>query len=156
MSQTDDEMRNLQPENSGQPTDEQEKVLPKIQRKSTFEQIKSQVSEDDDAPVSSLTFRTILGGDILSAQMVRRQVWLLLLIMLFVIVSVAFRYQCQQDEIQISKMEQELTDIKYRTLSSSSNLTERTRESRVLEALRNSKDSVLQVSKQPPFIINVE
>jgi len=156
MSQTDDEMRNLQPENSGQPTDEQEKILPKIQRKSTFEQIKSQVSEDDDAPVSSLTFRTILGGDILSAQMVRRQVWLLLLIMLFVIVSVAFRYQCQQDEIQISKMEQELTDIKYRTLSSSSNLTERTRESRVLEALRNSKDSVLQVSKQPPFIINVE
>ena len=104
MSQTDDEMRNLQPENSGQPTDEQEKVQPKIQRKSTFEQIKSQVSEDDDAPVSSLTFRTILGGDILSAQMVRRQVWLLLLIMLFVIVSVAFRYQCQQDEIQISKM----------------------------------------------------
>ena len=156
MSQTDDEMRNLQPENSGQPTDEQEKVQPKIQRKSTFEQIKSQVSEDDDAPVSSLTFRTILGGDILSAQMVRRLVWLLLLIMLFVIVSVAFRYQCQQDEIQISKMEQELTDIKYRTLSSSSNLTERTRESRVLEALRNSKDSVLQVSKQPPFIINVE
>jgi hypothetical protein len=102
-----------------------------------------------------MSLRKILGGDILSAQMVRKQVSLLLLIVLFITVSVAFRYQCQQDELKISKLEQELVDIKYKALSSSSNLTERCRESRLLEALRQGKDSVLQITNQPPYIINV-
>jgi len=123
---------------------------------STFQQIKQNVSEDDDAPVGSLTLRKILGGDILSAQMVRSQIWLLLLIVLFITMSVAFRYQCQQDEIQIAKMEQQLIDIKYRALSSSSKLTESCRESRVLEALQKNHDSILHISTVPPYIINIE
>lgn len=134
---------------------EQQEEQPKAQQPSAFEQIRKNVSEDDEAPVSSMSLRKILGGDILSAQMVRKQVMLLLLIVLFIIVSVAFRYQCQQDELKISKLEQELVDIKYKALSSSSNLTERCRESRLLEALRQSKDSVLQITNQPPYIINV-
>ncbi|MBR4898265.1 MAG: hypothetical protein IKZ48_05720 [Prevotella sp.] len=123
---------------------------------STFEQIKQKASEDDDAPVSTLTLRTILGGDILSTQFVRRQVWLLLLIMLFITISVAFRYQCQQDQIQISKMEQQLVDIKYKALSTASALTERTRKSRVLEALLENHDSILHISTVPPYVIHVE
>lgn len=122
----------------------------------TFQQIKQKVSEDDDAPVGSLSLSKIVFGDILSAQMVRRQVWLLLLIVLFITLSVAFRYQCQQDQLQISRLEKELTDIKYKALSSTSNLTECSRESRLLEALRVNHDSVLQISKQPPYIIVVE
>lgn len=128
----------------------------RLKTTSTFEQIKQKVSEDDDAPVSTLTLRTILGGDILSTQLVRRQVWLLLLIMLFITISVAFRYQCQQDQIQISKMEQQLVDIKYKALSSASTLTERTRKSRVLEALRENNDSILHISTVPPYVIHVE
>ena len=110
-------------------------------------------SEDDDAPIGSLNLRTILGGDILSAQQVRRQVRLMILIVLFVTVYVAFRYQCQQDVLDIAQLENELTDAKYKALSSSSNLTERCRESHVLEALRNNEDSVLQTSNQPPYKI---
>ena len=128
----------------------------RLKTTSTFEQIKQKVSEDDDAPVSTLTLRTILGGDILSTQLVRLQVWLLLLIMLFITISVAFRYQCQQDQIQISKMEQQLVDIKYKALSSASTLTERTRKSRVLEALRENNDSILHISTVPPYVIHVE
>lgn len=122
---------------------------------STLEQIRQSVSEDDDAPIGSLTLRKILGGDILSAQLVRRQIWLLLLIVLFITVYVAFRYQCQQDMLDISQLESELTDAKYKALSSSSNLTERCRESHVLEALRSNKDSVLHASNQPPYNIYV-
>lgn len=140
---------------AGMEAAEQQEEQPKAQQASAFEQIRNNVSEDDDAPVSSMSLRKILGGDILSAQMVRKQVSLLLLIVLFITVSVAFRYQCQQDELKISKLEQELVDIKYKALSSSSNLTERCRESRLLEALRQGKDSVLQITNQPPYIINV-
>ena len=128
---------------------------PEEKETSTLEQIRQSVSEDDDAPIGTLTLRKILGGDILSAQLVRRQIWLLLLIVLFITVYVAFRYQCQQDMLDISQLESELTDAKYKALSSSSNLTERCRESHVLEALRNNKDSVLHASNQPPYNIYV-
>ena len=120
-----------------------------------FEQIKQSVSEDDDVSDGSLTLKKILGGDVLSAQTVRRQVWLILLTVLFITVYVAFRYQCQQDIIDIVKKKQQLTDVKYRALSSSSTLTERCRESHILRALKNSPDSVIEVSKQPPYKIYV-
>jgi hypothetical protein len=123
---------------------------------STFEQIKMQVSEDDDIPVGPKKFLKLVFGEFLTTQFVRRQIWLLLLIVLFITVSVAFRYQCQQDEIKIAKMEKELVDIKYRALASSSKLTESCRESRVLEALQKNHDSILHISTVPPYIINIE
>ena len=125
------------------------------EQKSTLEQLKERATEDDDAPVGSLTLRTILGGDILSATMVRRQVWLCLLIAFFVTVYVAFRYQCQQDMIDIEQLEAQLIDAKYKALSSSSTLTERCRESRVLDMLHAKSDSTLMPSKMPPFKIEI-
>ena len=118
-------------------------------------EIKKSVSEDDTIPVGTLTLRKILGGDFLSADLVRHNIWPLVLIVLFTVVYVAFRYQCQQDMILIDKKEAELKDAKYRALSSSSMLTERCRESQVLKMLRQNNDSLLHVSDQPPYIINV-
>jgi len=122
---------------------------------SALKQLKDSVSESDDAPSGSLSLRTILGGDLLTADMVRRQVWLCLLIALFLTIYVAFRYQCQQDMIDIAQLESQLTDAKYKALSSSSSLTERCRESHVLNKLRANKDSLLHSSSQPPYKIEV-
>ncbi len=120
-----------------------------------LKQLEQHAVEADNAPINTLTLRKILGGDILSAQQVRRQVWLCLLIALFLTVYVAFRYQCQQDMIDIAQLENELIDAKYKALSSSSNLTERCRESQMLEMLRANMDSTLHISNQPPYIIYV-
>ena len=120
-----------------------------------LKELKATVSEDDNVPVGTLTLRKILGGDFLSAELVRHNIWLLVLIVFFTVVYVAIRYQCQQDLIQIDKMETRLKDAKYRALSSSSTLTERCRESQVLKMLRQNNDSLLHVSDQPPYIINV-
>ena len=127
----------------------------KEQTKETIRKIKETVKEEDPKLSSTLTLRTILGGDFLTAEMVRHQIWLIMLIVLFAIVYVAFRYQCQQDMIAIDKMEKELLDAKYKALSSKSTLTEKCRESHVLDALKSNKDSLLHVSDQPPYIINV-
>jgi cell division protein FtsL len=127
----------------------------KEQAKDTIRKIKETVKEEDPKLSSSLTLRTILGGDFLTAELVRHQIWLIVLVVLFAIVYVAFRYQCQQDMIAIDKMEKELLDAKYKALSSSSTLTEKCRESHVLDALRNNKDSVLHVADQPPYIIYI-
>lgn len=121
-----------------------------------LKELKSKVSEDDQTPAGAMTLRKILGGDILSATQVRRQIWLILLVVFFTVIYVAFRYQCQQDVIKINQLEGKLKDAKYKALTSSSKLTERCRESKVLEALRQNEDSVLHISDLPPYIINID
>ena len=136
--------------------DIQEKLKAKEQNAlEKLKEIKQRVSEDDTVPVGTLTLRKILGGDFLSAELVRRNIWPLVLVVFFTVVYVAFRYQCQQDMIKIDKMEGQLKDAKYKALSSSSTLTERCRESQVLEKLRQNHDSLLHSSNQPPYINNV-
>ena len=127
----------------------------KEQAKKTIQLIKEKAKEEDPKLTPTLTLRTILGGDFLTADMVRRQIWLFVLMVIFTIFYVAFRYQCQQDMLAIDKLEKEVLDAKYRALSCSSTLTEKCRESHVLDALKSNKDSVLHVSDQPPYIINV-
>ncbi len=137
-------------------TDIQEELKAKKQNAlEKLKEFKKSVSESDTVPVGTLTLRKILGGDILSAGLVRRNIWSLVLIAFFTVVYVAFRYQCQQDIIKIDKMERELKDAKYKALSSSSTLTERCRESQVLRVLRENHDSLLHASPQPPYIINI-
>ena len=123
--------------------------------KETIQKIKERVQEEDPKPSSQLNLRTILGGDLLTTEVVRSQIWLFVLIVAFSIVYVAFRYQCQQDMIAIDRLEGELRDAKYKALSSSSTLTEKCRESHVLEVLKQNKDSLLHQADQPPYIIQV-
>lgn len=123
--------------------------------KETILKIKERVQEEDPKPSGQLNLRTILGGDLLTTEVVRSQIWLFVLIVAFSIVYVAFRYQCQQDMIAIDRLEGELRDAKYKALSSSSTLTEKCRESHVLEVLKQNKDSLLHQADQPPYIIQV-
>ena len=96
-----------------------------------------------------------MGGDILTTQTMRNQIGVFLLITLFLIFYIANRYSVQKDLIEIDRLQDELQDTKYKALSSSSQLTEKSRESHVLELLKNNKDSVLKIATQPPYIINV-
>ena len=128
----------------------------KEQARKTIQLIKEKAKEEDPKLTSTMTLRTILGGDFLTADMVRRQIWLFVLMVIFTILYVAFRYQCQQDMIAIDKLEKEVLDAKYKALSSSSTLTKKCRESHVLEALKQNKDSLLHIADQPPYIIYIE
>lgn len=123
--------------------------------KETIKIIKETASEEDPRPSQQVNLRTILGGDILTVGMVRSQIWLFLLIVAFTIVYVAFRYQCQQDMQTIDRLETELKDAKNKALAASSTLTEKCRESHVLEILKQNKDSLLHIADQPPYIIQI-
>jgi hypothetical protein len=139
----------------------QEEVLPQDEPqaeeklKETIQKIRESVREEDPKPSSQLNLRTILGGDLLTTDVVRSQIWLFVLIVAFSIIYVAFRYQCQQDMITIDRLEGNLRDAKYKALSSSSTLTEKCRETHVLEVLKQNKDSLLHQADQPPYIIVV-
>ena len=123
--------------------------------KSLSEVIREQATEDE-APLSrTFSLRKILGGDILSTSFMRRQIWLFLLIALFIVVYIANRYSCQQDIIEIDALQKELKDAKYKALSSNSKLTEESRQSNVLDMLKENKESTVKLPTQPPYIITV-
>ena len=117
-----------------QETPQQEPQQQEAPQASLKEVIAKQAIEEEASGSSSFTLRKILGGDILTAQIIRRQIWLVILIVFFVIIYISNRYNA---------------------LSTSSQITEKSRESNVLDMLKNNKDSVLHIATQPPYIINV-
>ena len=114
-----------------------------------------QAIEEEASGSASCTLRKILGGDILTAQIIRKQIWLFVLIVFFVIIYISNRYSIQKDLIELDQLQKELQDTKYKALSTSSQITEKSRESNVLDVLKHSKDSILHIATQPPYIINV-
>ncbi|WP_455536787.1 FtsL-like putative cell division protein [Prevotella koreensis] len=118
--------------------------------------IQSQAREDEKPLSKTLSLRKILGGDFFTAEFMKKNVGLILLIVIFTLIYVANRYSCQSGLLEIDKLNKELQDSKYKALSSASELTEKCRETHVLEMLKHNKDSVLKQASQPPYIINVE
>lgn len=132
-----------------------EAPLPEEEVPSLQEAIKEQAREDEAAQSATFTLRRILGGDFLTTQMLRRQIGVILLCVVFVIIYISNRYSCQKKMLEIDRLNIELQDAKYKSLSSASELTERCRESNVLDMLKTNKDSLLKISAQPPYIIEV-
>lgn len=119
------------------------------------EAIQEQAREDEPTLTSNITLRKILGGDFLTASMIRRQIGIILIIVAFTIVYISNRYSCQHNLLEIDRLNKELQDAKYKALSSSSALTEKCRESHVLDMLKANNDSLLHIADQPPYIIYV-
>ncbi len=128
---------------------------PEEELQTLTEVIKEQATEDESPLSANFTLRKILGGDILNTSTIRHQIWLFLLIAFILLIYISNRYSCQQDLIEIDKLKRELQDARYKALSTSSQITEKSRESNVLNMLNDKKDSVLHIANQPPFIINV-
>lgn len=150
------EMKASQKPQDSQDSDDPKEPAEEDEHEESLKEAIAKQAIEDEAPLSSsFTLRKILGGDILTAQVIRRQIWLIVLVVFFIIIYISNRYSIQQDMIEIDQLQEELQNAKYKALSSSSQITERSRESNVLKMLQNNKDSVLHIATQPPYIINV-
>ncbi len=98
------------------------------------------------------SLKNIIGGDILATDFFRRQTKLIVLIMVLILFYIHNRYACQQQLIELDKLKKELIDIKYDALTRSSELMERSRQSRIEDYI-TSKESDLQTSTNPPYLI---
>lgn len=119
------------------------------------EVIRGQAREDEEPMSTSFTLRKILGGDILNARLIRSQVWLIIIIVFFIIIYISNRYSVQKNLLEIDRLNKELQTIKYKALTSNSQLTEKCRETHVLEQLKQNNDSMLKMPNQMPYIIQV-
>ena len=99
-----------------------------------------------------ITFKSIMGGDILAHNFLRRQANLQILIVILTILYIDNRYSSQQELIEIDQLKKELTDIKYDALTISSELTEKSRQSRIEEYLA-TENTGLETATIPPYLI---
>ena len=112
------------------------------------------LTDDDDEKVN-LSFGSVLGGDILTAAWIKHQVLFIVVIVLMIIAYITNRYMSQQSMIKINSLKKELAEIRYESMTRSSQLLQRTRESKVIEFLKNTRDSMLNISAQPPYVIKI-
>lgn len=112
-----------------------------------------QKKRKDSTATKHTSIRSILGGDILANDFFKRQTSLLILIMVLTILYIDNRYECQQELIELDRLKKELTDIKYDALTRSSELMEKSRQSRIEEYI-SKEGSHLETATSRPFLIN--
>ncbi len=143
------------------PAHTSEAVLPEEEEKESLKEKGSGSNQEErnEGPSSSknntgngMSLRSILGGDILTNDFFRRQMKLLVLLVILAIIYISNRYSCQQEMIEIDQLKKELTDIKYDALTRSSELTEKSRQSHIEEYV-SQEGSALQTSTNPPYLI---
>lgn len=104
------------------------------------------------ASPNHMSIKSILGGDILANDFFKRQTNLLILIMVLTILYINNRYESQQEMIEIDRLKKELTDIKYDALTRSSELMEKSRQSRIEEYI-STEESHLETATSRPYLI---
>ena len=90
----------------------------------------------------------------IDGEMFFRQIPLLLLILAGILLIVTNRYQAQQEIIKKEQLQKEVEDWRFRSLTRSSELTTKTRQSQIEERLKAMGDSSITTPKEPPFTIN--
>lgn len=118
------------------------------------EQRQNTQQQKDGQTTSSkpMSIRSILGGDILANDFFKRQTRLLILIMILTVLYIDNRYSSQQELIEIDKLKKDLIDIKYDALTRSSELMEKSRQSRIEEYI-STEESRLQTATNRPYLI---
>ena len=111
-----------------------------------------QKKQKENASPKHMSIRSILGGDIVANDFFKRQTSLLILIMILTILYIDNRYTSQQELIEIDRLKKELTDIKYDALTRSSELMEKSRQSRIEEYI-STEESHLETATNRPYLI---
>lgn len=114
------------------------------------------LTAEEDAEIgrhTPVTLSFILGGDILGGKWFRRHFWYMVMLVGMAIVYVSNRYSCQQEMLETKVLSDTLLDRRYKALTRSSQLKERTRRSRIEESL---VDTTLRTSITPSYNLRVE
>ena len=117
--------------------------------------IDNKESNKSENTSKKMSIRSILGGDILANDFFKRQTRLLILIMILTVLYIDNRYSSQQELIEIDRLKKELDDVKYDALTRSSELMEKSRQSKIEEYI-STQGSELQTATNRPYLIVID
>jgi hypothetical protein len=121
----------------------------------TIEDVIQREAKEEQDTSSPFSISKTLGGVII-AKAVQRQMGLVLLISAFLIIYISNRYVCQKKMVEIDRLEKSLEAARYKATVCTSILTEKSRESNIMELLYNYGDSTLAIPQDPPYLIRIE
>jgi hypothetical protein len=140
------------------PGAQEEKVSEKASRvlgNKTIEDVIQREAKEEQDTSSPFSISKTLGGVII-ARFVQRQIGLVLLICAFIIIYISNRYVCQKKMVEIDRLETKLVEANYKATVCTSILTEKSRESNIMNMLKSYGDSTLAIPQDPPYLIRVE
>ena len=98
---------------------------------------------DTDEDKVNITWRSILGGDILQSHFLMRQVFFVMFIAVLMLIYTGNRYSGQQDAILIDSLQIRLQTEQYNTLTQASELSSHIIQSKIEDQLTANGDSAL-------------
>ena len=122
----------------------------RIDMEDDLKKLQQRIMSDEDDKQRILDVMRSLS---INGQWFKRQLGVLVIIMIGIIWYVTNRYQAQQEIIEEEKLQKELDDWKFRCLTRNSELTLKTRQSKVEDLLHQYGDSTLQIGIEPPFAL---
>lgn len=131
---------------------ENKQKQPETEKKSKlFSMLSNSVEEE----MALKQWKSVIRQMSIDGQWFKKQIGVIILAVTGIIIYITCRYQAQQEIILEGQLKKELQDWKFRTLTRSSELTLKTRQSQIENALKNFGDSTLKVSTEAPFITTV-
>lgn len=112
------------------------------------------IGSEELSELKSSKFRDFLNGNILKKRFIQNQYGLFALIAVLVFIYIDNRYSCESQLAKEIKLKKELEDIKFESLTISSELTTLGRRSFVLDFI-NQKGLQLKESPVAPIVISV-
>ncbi len=112
--------------------------------------------DEDEDSLGDITFKSILGGDILQSRFMLKQVVFFMFLVLLAILYTGNRYASQQDVLLIDSLKVKLQEERYKVLTIESELLNASRQSEIVKTLKANGDSTLLHSTTPPFAIKQE
>ena len=118
--------------------------------KDELKNLRRRLTSDDD---DKQRFLEVMQSLSINGQWFKKQLGVIALILVGVIIYVTNRYQAQQEIIEEEALQKELDDWKYRCLTRNSELTLKTRQSKVEDLLRQYGDSTITIGIEPPYAL---
>ena len=112
-------------------------------------------SNSMEAEMALKQWKSVIRQMSIDGQWFKRQIGVIILAVAGIIIYITCRYQAQQEIIQEEQLRKELQDWKFKTLTRNSELTLKTRQSQIENALKNFGDSTLKVSTEAPYTTTV-
>jgi hypothetical protein len=114
-------------------------------KKQDKEKLLNDVTGSDHVPLAA-----ILAGDILAGGWFRQNFLYIVFVTILTVAYVSNRYFCQQEQIETKQLNEQLIDIRYKLLTTSSELRKNSRASIIEQHL---KDTTLRAGTTPNFKI---
>ena len=132
---------------------EEQERKERIEQKEAIEAIKRFTDDEDEDEFGRVSFKTVMGGDILQSKFFLNQVIFIIFCVILLLLYTGNRYSSLQDIIRIDSLNAQFTKIHYEVLTQSSKLLNQQRQSNVEAKLLQVGDTTMINNSTPPFAL---